>query len=183
MRGIGLGVLLLAASIGLAPVMAAAAGHGTDRQVPKMRAETAARAFSFGQSPDRGSPLWTRGVGGASLGPKCGAASKQPSRKAIERALDEAERLRPHSGFGMSMKKEDRTWSKQPGQPRPDEKLNLDSRHVLRAFADFESGSDLSVSVGPELILKDEHNNMSRASNNDQPDSALGLGMNFKLDF
>ncbi len=39
----------------------------------------------------------------------------------------------------------------------------------------------LSIRVGPELILKDEQR--ERANANKQPESALGLGMQFKLDF
>lgn len=183
MRGLALEAFLMVMALALAQASALAAAAGSGAESPKMKARAAAQAFSFGQSPDRRSPLWTRGVGGESLDPKRKTGTDDASRKAIEKALDNAARSRPRSSFGMSMKTEDRTWAKQPGQARPDERLNLDSRHVVRAFADFESGKDLSVSVGPELIIKDEHKNMSGMSNSDQPDSALGLGMNFKLDF
>jgi len=44
-----------------------------------------------------------------------------------------------------------------------------------------DAGDDLNVSVGPELILKDEQR--ERAAANKQPDSALGMGMQFKLGF
>ena len=57
----------------------------------------------------------------------------------------------------------------------------MQSRHVVRAYADVDAGDDLSIRVGPELILKDEQR--ERANANKQPESALGLGMQFKLDF
>jgi hypothetical protein len=57
----------------------------------------------------------------------------------------------------------------------------MQSRHVVRAYADVDAGDDLNVSVGPELILKDEQR--ERTAANKQPDSALGMGMQFKLGF
>lgn len=176
------GALLLALALLSAPCPALGAGAPPAPVSPERNAPAGGHAFSFGQSPDRRSPLWTRGMGAASLAPKARAAQNGAS-KAIEKALDDAAKSRQPGGFGVSMKKDARTWARQPLQVHPDEKLNLDSRHVVRAFADLESGPDFSVTVGPELILKDEYNTMSRTSNSDQPDSALGLGMNFKLDF
>ena len=51
----------------------------------------------------------------------------------------------------------------------------------VRAFADVDAGDNLNVRVGPELILKDEQR--ERAGANKQPESALGMGMQFKLGF
>ena len=86
------------------------------------------------------------------------------------------------SGMGLSVKQDDSAWRpKNLHEMEADENLPMQSRHVLRAYADVDAGDDLSIMVGPELILKDEQR--ERTSANKQPDSALGLGMQFKLDF
>jgi len=54
-------------------------------------------------------------------------------------------------------------------------------RHMVGAFVDVRSGDDLSIRLGPELILKDKQS-LERSDGN-QPDSAIGLDMQFKLDF
>ena len=103
----------------------------------------------------------------------------------IDNALNEAAgSKKKKSGLALSVENETSTWRERlPTETaRPDEILPLESRHVVRAFADLETGEDLSISVGPELILKDEQNR-DHSANNSQPDSALGLGMQFKLDF
>lgn len=86
--------------------------------------------------------------------------------------------------LGLSMKNSTTTWNVTPMREamRPDEVLVRDRHHVLRAFADVEPTEDLSIRVGPELILKDEQHGAESAGAS-QPDSALGLGMQFKLDF
>ena len=91
---------------------------------------------------------------------------------------------KPRGSVGLSMENETTTWNVTPMREamRPDEVLARDSRHVVRAFADMEPAEDLSISVGPELILKDEQHGAESAGSS-QPDSALGLGMQFKLDF
>ena len=86
------------------------------------------------------------------------------------------------SGMAVSVGQEDSAWRKK-GQHEleADENVPMQSRHVVRAYADVDAGDDLSIKVGPELILKDEQR--ERANANKQPESALGLGMQFKLDF
>ena len=91
---------------------------------------------------------------------------------------------KPKGSMGLSMENETTTWNVTPMREamRPDEVQARESRHVVRAFADLEPTDDLSISVGPELILKDEQHGAESAGSS-QPDSALGLGMQFKLDF
>lgn len=150
--------------------------------------------FAFGQSSGRGDPLWTRGEEGGSIGrssvaPEAGA---QRGEKAIEEALAAARRqqqgesARLSGSYGLKVRKEDSTWHEDPvheRSPEADEGLNLESRHVLGAYAGMKAGEDLSISVGPELILKDDRKKMDNIVSSDGPDSALGLGMQFKLDF
>ena len=87
------------------------------------------------------------------------------------------------NGLAVSVGQDDSAWRKK-GQMEPeaaDENIPMQSRHVVRAFADVDAGDDLNVRVGPELILKDEQR--ERAGANKQPESALGMGMQFKLGF
>lgn len=97
--------------------------------------------------------------------------------------LDDAQEKNANkSGMGLSVGQDDSSWRKK-GQYELEagEDLPMQSRHVLRAYADVDAGDDLSIRVGPELILKDEQR--ERTPTNAQPESALGLGMQFKLDF
>lgn len=147
-------------------------------------------AWAFGQSDDRDAAIWRQGTPVRSLHDR--AVSKAGVKKkamntapGIDNALNEAAgSKKKKSGLALSVENETSTWRERlPTETaRPDEILPLESRHVVRAFADVEAGEDLSISVGPELILKDEQNRDHSASNS-QPDSALGLGMQFKLDF
>ena len=99
---------------------------------------------------------------------------------ALKTANTKAERK---NGLAVSVGQDDSAWRKK-GQMEPetaDENIPMQSRHVVRAFADVDAGDDLNVRVGPELILKDEQR--ERAGANKQPESALGMGMQFKLGF
>lgn len=91
---------------------------------------------------------------------------------------------KPKGAVGVSMQDSTSTWNVTPMREsmRPDEVKARDRHHVLRAFAGVSSGDNLSISVGPELTLKDEQN-CAESAGASQPDSALGLGMQFKLDF
>lgn len=169
--------------------------------------------WAFGASEDRKAALWQRGVPAKSLKQRAvssaagrgafGGASSPRNGQAtgamntgggIDRALSTARSgaesrngargARPKGGLGLRMENETTTWNVTPMREsvRPDEVLARDSRHVVRAFADMEPTEDLSISVGPELILKDEQHGAESAGAG-QPDSALGLGMQFRLDF
>ena len=153
-----------------------------------------ASPFAFGQSSGRADPLWSRGEEGASIGRSSVAGETEEARgeKAIEEALAAARReqqgdpARLIGSYGLKVRKEDSAWHEDPVHekaPGADERLNLESRHVVGAYAGMKAGEDLSISVGPELILRDERKKMDNILSSDGPDSALGLGMQFKLDF
>lgn len=110
------------------------------------------------------------------------AAQAIADAEAAEAAKDQ--HAKPKGSLGVSMKNSTTTWNVTPMREamRPDEVLVRDRHHVLRAFADVEPTEDLSIRVGPELILKDEQHGAESAGSS-QPDTALGLGMQFKLDF
>ena len=148
-------------------------------------------AWAFGQSGDRNSAIWRQGTPVQNLHKRAvsgvgGGKKAMNTAPGIDNALNAADgnKKKAKNGLALSVENETSAWRKRlPAEgARPDESLPLESRHVVRAFADVEAGDDLSISVGPELILKDEQNRDHSASNS-QPDSALGLGMQFKLDF
>jgi len=145
-----------------------------------------ARAWAFGgggQSRD----AWR---GGASTGDLQKRAVVKDAPKGetvnttsgIDSALKASENKNA-SGLGVSVGQDESSWRrKTPSDVEaPDENLPMQSRHVVRAFADVDAGDDLNISLGPELILKDEQR--ERAAANKEPDSTLGMGMRFKLDF
>lgn len=169
------------------------AGVAAQRQGPPSTANGKkalhGEAWAFGQSSSRRDAIWQQGVPPESLrkhavrdaGKHAKAVDTAPG---IDNALDTAAKAeKKKSSLGVRVDKESSSW-REPlpmDATRPDESLPMESRHVVRAFADVEAGDDLSISLGPELILKDEYN--ERSVNNNQPDSVLGMGMQFKLDF
>ncbi len=103
--------------------------------------------------------------------------------KGIDSALSQAEkRQTKKSPIALSVDDESSSWRETgTSELSPDENLNMESRHVVRAYADTAVSEDLNIGLGPELILRNEQR--ERPSNNKQPDSVLGMGMQFKLDF
>lgn len=100
----------------------------------------------------------------------------------IDRALNNASGAHANkSALSLSVEDKSSSWREPTGGYTPDEHLNMESRHVVRAYADTAVNEDLSISLGPELILRNEQR--ERSTTNNQPDSALGMGMRFKLDF
>ncbi len=146
-----------------------------------------APAWVFGDGT-KSSEAWSQGTNTSEL--KKRAVGESPSSDkpvnttaSINSALDRAQAKDAHKGgLGLSVGQDDSNWRKK-GQHEieADENLPMQSRHVLRAYADVDAGDDLSIKVGPELILKDEQR--ERTTSNKQPESALGLGMQLKLDF
>ncbi|MBD5538931.1 MAG: hypothetical protein HDQ94_02890, partial [Desulfovibrio sp.] len=154
---------------------------------------TATRSAAKGQTaPVKGSPQKSGAPNGAAghgamdtesgIDRALAAAQAMADAEAAEAA--KGQHAKPKGSLGMSMKNSTTTWNVTPMREamRPDEVLVRDRHHVLRAFADVEPTEDLSIRVGPELILKDEQHGAESAGSS-QPDSALGLGMQFKLDF
>lgn len=102
--------------------------------------------------------------------------------KGIDSALSQAEKSKKKSPLALSVDDESSPWRESvTSSVSPDENLNMESRHVVRAYADTEVSEDMNIGLGPELILRNEQR--ERPSNNKQPDSVLGMGMQFKLDF
>ena len=102
--------------------------------------------------------------------------------KGIDSALSHAEKSKKKSALALSVDDESSPWRESVTTDKtPDENLSMESRHVVRAYADTEVSEDMNIGLGPELILRNEQR--ERPSNNKQPDSVLGMGMQFKLGF
>lgn len=143
--------------------------------------------WAFGYSESRKDAIWNKGMEGKHVAGKKKSATPPASDAAntatgINRSLSEAERMK--SVLGVDLGHEASSWKVAPEDKKlhPDENMYRQRQHVVRAFADVKAGEDLNISVGPELILKDEQHGEETA-NESQPDSALGVGMRFKFDF
>ena len=102
--------------------------------------------------------------------------------KGIDSALSQAEKSKKKGALALSVDDESSPWRESATSDKtPDENLSMESRHVVRAYADTEVSEDMNIGLGPELILRNEQR--ERPSNNKQPDSVLGMGMQFKLGF
>ena len=159
---------------------------------------TAAAANAATKGGTKSAPAGKTGAASGATQHGAPAHGAMDTESGIDRALAAAQAIadaeaaeaakgqhaKPKGSLGMSMKNSTTTWNVTPMREamRPDEVLVRDRHHVLRAFADVEPTEDLSIRVGPELILKDEQHGAESAGAS-QPDSALGLGMQFKLDF
>lgn len=140
-----------------------------------------APGWAFGQSESRNDRIWQKGIDGDVVSRK-----KKRDKAGTEKkgGLESATKENIRGSLGFSLKEETSSWKTTPEARsiHPDENIYRDRKHVVRAFADVQAGDDFSISVGPELILKDEQPTEESATES-QPDSALGLGMRFKYDF
>lgn len=139
-----------------------------------------ARPWVFGVSPDRDDIIWKKGINAKQINER----SRPEARKKKAKPSDEASaKSAKKSAFGLSMENSESRWKADAaGEPRPDEDMVRDRKRVFRAYAGVKPSDDITISVGPELIIKDESHGESSANAAD-PDSAFGLGMKFKYDF
>lgn len=180
--GIRLTVLLIVSGFLISPVFAA-----QKHAAPQEKTGLHSNPWAFGQSADRNSAIWVRGMAGGEISarakpalPKKNAAD---TSKGINAALTRAGK-KSATDVGLKMKNETSNWKVAPNQMGmgQDETIAREGRHVLGAYAGVNATDDFNITVGPELIIKDEQN-VRESANASQPDTALGLGMNFKLDF
>lgn len=170
-----------------------AATHGAKGHKKRKPASMSARggvhgrAWAFGGG-EQSREAWRGGASTGDLQKRAVGAEASKSKtvntaSGIDSALNATEGKTPQSGLGLSVGQDESQWRRKSSAEieAPDENLPMQSRHVVRAYADVDAGDDLNISLGPELILKDEQR--ERAAANKQPESALGMGMRFKLDF
>lgn len=145
------------------------------------------KPWAFGQSNARADAIWHTGLDGKEV-TKNALPDQKPdaanTKGGINNALENASKKNLRGNVGLSMGNETSSWKVTPEQKNihPDETIFRERSHVVRAFADVKAGENLNISVGPELIIKDEKH-AEESANESQPDSSLGVGMKFKLDF
>lgn len=197
------GLALSALTVSLAPLPVLAVEKGKAVQAPAGKAAAGnskgGQAWSFGTSRDRNNALWHDGVETDSLR-KRALGRDRGNSSSIEHALREADRqakaesrkakeaereAEEKSRLGMNIRRDDSVWRAElpSSEARPDELRPLERRHVVRAYADFMDSDDASLTIGPELMLKDEHNEWGKKSRPEENDPSVGLGMQFSLDF
>lgn len=66
---------------------------------------------------------------------------------------------------------------------RTDEDIPLTGEHHVRAYATVNDSDDVDFSIGPEIILKEQKQNLLLNTKTEMPRSQIGLGMQFKIDF
>lgn len=171
--------------------VAGAASHAARPKHHKKAAETKtgvhARPWAFGGGGRSREP-WRGGASTGDLqkravGAEAAKGNTVNTASGIDSALNATEDKNSRSGLAVSVGQNESSWRRKSSADieAPDENLPMQSQHVVRAYADVNAGDDLNISLGPELILKDEQR--ERAAVNKQPESALGMGMRFKLDF
>lgn len=189
------GTLSVFSTCGVAHAAQTSRKQPQKRRAKKKKAPLHGESWAFGQSATREDALWKKGVEGETLHHRAtGGSQKAPAvgntasieaslRREAERQKKDEERRR-RGGLGMSLDTDDSVWRPQtPGAPgKPDETLSIGNpRHTLRAFGGVRS-DDLSISVGPEITVKDKEHG-GHFAHSDEPDSAVGMGMRFSLDF
>ena len=147
--------------------------------------------WAFGVSESRKDALWQQSVKAHEMHDK--ATPDTPAQpgtdsvdttKGIDSALQGQQKRRGKKDeLGVSWEREKQGWhSGAKALHTPDEHLPVDSRHHVRAFADVEAGDNLNINVGPELIVKDNQKS-PYTGKSEQPDSSVGMGMQFQLGF
>lgn len=156
------------------------------------------QSWGFGTSSDRDAALWRDGVETDSLR-KRALGRDRGNAASIEHALRQADRqakagsrakqaLRDDgekSRLGVNIRRDDSVWHAElpSGEGRADELRPLERRHVVRAYADIMDSDDASLTIGPELMLRDEDREWGKGNRPEDRDASLGLGMQFSLDF
>ncbi|MDR2055002.1 MAG: hypothetical protein LBQ10_03920 [Desulfovibrio sp.] len=172
------------------PGQAAQAEHSQKTQQKAKAQPLHAPSWVFSSPDSRKARQWQQGVGADELKKKAIPAGQDErsinTSSAIDEALKRAERMsQKQSGLNLSIRNESTSFRDvQPqggGNAHPGENPVRTGRHIVGAFADVQSGEDLNILFGPELSIRDELSMEKSAGN--QPDSSLGMGMQFKLDF
>ncbi len=189
---------LLALALCVAPAVCAARTPGKAglRRPSPPPAGASASGWTFG-ADEAQTARWRQGISGAELQHQAvsGAGRRSGVSGATARAGKRADDGKKsamaaaapsggdRSGVYLSWERDITTW--QPETPtrirQAGEVFSLHQRHIVRAQA-RAGDKNASVSVGPEVILKDD-NDKAVAKDPHSPDSAVGFGMHFMLGF
>ena len=175
----------LLATLCLSVSLCAGTGQAAGKKGMHSRGEQG-QPWAFGESASRNDALWQRSVNAQEMHeqatPDTGPRSMD-TRKGIDSALQGQQKHGKKDGLGVSWEREKSGWRTDANAKRtPDEYVPVESRHHVRAYAGVEAGEDLNISVGPELIVRDSQTT-PYSGKSEQPDSSVGMGMQFQLGF
>ncbi|MBQ7456685.1 MAG: hypothetical protein IJS54_03660 [Desulfovibrio sp.] len=90
------------------------------------------------------------------------------------------------SNYSFDYDTERTSWNAPPTAKKrlkPDETIGIHEQHRIRAHTHLTDSKNLDITAGPELILKNTPQRPAIDSTTSQPDSELGLGMQFHYKF
>lgn len=201
----GTAALLLALSLCAAPALAARASGTPGPRRPPPPAPDPASGWSFGEDNGR-EARWSRGISGAALRHRAvvreaAAMTASPDaagqashanpagqaghaagrgRARVAQASPPGEELSP---VVLSWERDTATWHPEASARirQAGEVFSLHERHIVRAQARV-GDRNASLSIGPEVILRDD-NDRAIARDPHSPESAVGIGMRFRIGF
>lgn len=134
----------------------------------------------FGFETQRSKSYWNNnGIDGEDLMRHAVRNRKQqPAKAQSEKETQQPEKKR-NMRFSVDSEKSD--WRALPGE-KFGEDVNLKGQHRMRAFATSED-EDISLGVGPEVIVRDTQNTKSYAQDPGQPDVDTGVGMRMQFNW
>lgn len=140
---------------------------------------------SFGFETQRSKSYWNNnGIDGEDLMRHAVRNRKQkPDKAQSGKVQSEKETPQPENKRNMrfSVDSEKSDWRALPGE-KFGEDVNLKGQHRMRAFATSED-EDISLGVGPEVIVRDTQNTKSYAQDPSQPDVDTGVGMRMQFNW
>lgn len=147
-------------------------------------------AWKFGtakQSRKAAAERWQRGLNSTSLRKRAVSHRKEPIPEVTEEDMlvnPMFPKGKKKSAFSLGFEHKGSSWNNGPSADlhNPGEDYLMEGRNVIRGTTSVDAGNDLNIDLGPELILKDQKARES-LSNSNQPDSSLGIGMQFKFGF
>ena len=147
---------------------------------PSADASRGLHGSGFGFETQRSKSYWSNnGIDGEAL---MRHAVKNRNPKPAK-AQPEQEPQQPDKKRNMrfSVDSEKSDWRALPGE-KFGEDVNLKGQHRMRAFATSED-EDISLGVGPEVIVRDTQNTKSYAQDPSQPDIDTGVGMRMQFNW
>ncbi len=132
---------------------------------------------TFGFETQRSKSYWSNnGIDGEAL---MNHAVKSRKKKSAQKPGTAVQQTPSHpenkKGMQFSVESEKSDWRALPGE-KLGEDVGMKGQHRMRAFATSEE-DDLSLGLGPEVIVRDRQNTTTYTQDPSQPDVDAGVGM------
>ncbi len=157
------------------------AKHKKKTEAKKPAAESASsrglHGATFGFETQRSKSYWSNnGLDGEAL---MNHAVKSRNKKSAQKPGTAVQQTPSHpenkKGMQFSVESEKSDWRALPGE-KLGEDVGMKGQHRMRAFATSEE-DDLSLGLGPEVIVRDRQNTTTYTQDPSQPDVDAGVGM------